>query len=359
MMEAKLEVSYRSRPFDVTCPAPRSVWNTLVLQDPSVLVTQTPDWLDCICASGGYEDASRLYEIPGRGTFVLPLVRSKHLPAFASTFYSPPYSWGMGGVIGSVPVSSEDLELIVNDLLRQPGLRTLIRPNPLVQTAWAGVRRTGVTVVPRKSHIIDLQCGFGEIWDKKFDTNTRRNVRKAEKSGVVVECDHTGKFVPVFYQLFKQSIDRWADHQHEPHWLAQFRASERDPLHKFELITKTMKTACKLWVAWYQGEPAAAIMVLQGANAHYTRGVMNKEIAGPTRANDLLHHHAIEDACRSGCRHYHMGETGQSESLARFKSRFGAIEVPYAEYHLERIPVTAIDQGLRSAVKKLIGFKDV
>jgi hypothetical protein len=164
--------------------------------------------------------------------------------------------------------------------------------------------------------------------------------------------------VPVFYDLFRQSVDRWADQQHEPRLLARWRARLRDPLHKIQYIAHTLGDACCIWVAWLAGQPAAAIVVLKGANADYILGAMDKELAASTGANALLHRLAIEDACLSGCRYYHMGESGPSASLARFKSGFGAKAYPYAEYRLERMPITSIDNQLRGLVKRLIGFKD-
>jgi lipid II:glycine glycyltransferase (peptidoglycan interpeptide bridge formation enzyme) len=116
----------------------------------------------------------------------------------------------------------------------------------------------------------------------------------------------------------------------------------------------------RLWVAWHDGRPAAGILVLQGEhNAHYTRGAMDREVAGPTRANDLLHRLAIEEACAAGCHSYHMGETGASESLARFKEGFGARPVPYAEYALERLPLTRLERGLHQLVKAAVRFRDL
>jgi hypothetical protein len=112
-------------------------------------------------------------------------------------------------------------------------------------------------------------------------------------------------------------------------------------------------------VAWLDGQPAAAIVVLKGTNADDILGAMNKELAASTGANALLHRLAIEDACLSGCRYYHMGESGSSAPLARFKSGFGAKAYPYAEYRLERIPITTVDTHLRNIVKRLLGFKDV
>jgi hypothetical protein len=162
----------------------------------------------------------------------------------------------------------------------------------------------------------------------------------------------------VFYALWERSLARWAAQQHEPVWLARRRGHHRDPYAKLERIARTLGDACRVWVAWHDGEPAAALIVLQGTNAHYTRGAMDKDLAGPTRANYLLHRLAIEDACAAGCRRYHMGESGRSASLAQFKTRFGARPHPYAEYRLERVPLSAADAGLRTAVKRAIRFRD-
>jgi lipid II:glycine glycyltransferase (peptidoglycan interpeptide bridge formation enzyme) len=176
--------------------------------------------------------------------------------------------------------------------------------------------------------------------------------------GVTAECDATGRLMPVLYELFERSLERWARQQREPLALARWRGHRRDPLRKFEAIARSVGGACRVWVARIEGTPVAAILVLLGTNAHYTRGVMDQELAGPTRANYLLHRLAIEDACSAGCAHYHMGETGSSESLAQFKTRFGAHAHPYAEYHIERVPFTAADRLVRETVKRAIGFRD-
>ena len=59
----------------VTSPAPRDPWEAALARDPNALVSHTPAWIDCLCAFRGYEDASRLYELPGGRSLVLPMVR--------------------------------------------------------------------------------------------------------------------------------------------------------------------------------------------------------------------------------------------------------------------------------------------
>jgi hypothetical protein len=342
----------------VTSPAPRDLWEQTLAADPTALVFQTPAWLDCLCEYGGYQDASRLYELPSGRRLVLPMVRRRGGRGVLAIDASFPASWGVGGVIASGTVRADDLATVFADLAGRRVLRTSVRPNPLANDIWAKVCPPRAVTVPRLAHVLDLDGGFGRVWDQRFTGSARTAVRKAERAGLTVECDTTGRLAAVFYALFERSLDRWARQQHEPRALARWRGHRRDPLHKLQLIAERLADRCRLWVAWRAGEPAAAILVLQDSNASYTRGAMDKELAGPTRANYLLHRLAIEQACDAGCRHYHMGESGGSASLAQFKTRFGARPFPYAEYHLERLPLTAADRCARTAVKRVMRFRD-
>ncbi len=347
----------RVQPLRVTSPAPRDVWQDVLESDPQALAFQAPTWLDCVCAASGGKDASRLYETADGQQLILPMARRTG-PPWLTTQASFPPSWGTGGLLARRPLRPEDVAAVFDDLAGLPVLRTFLRPNPLLAQTWTAGRRPGVIAIPRRAHVLDLTGGFDQVWTKRFTGKTRTAIRKAEKAGLVVECDSTGKLVPVFYDLLSQSFDRWANQQHEPLALARWRGQRRDPLAKFQKIAEMQGNACRIWVAWLEGRPAATILVLRGTNVSYTRGAMNKELAAPTRANDLLQRLAIEEACRDGCRYYHMGESGDSAALADYKERFGAEAHEYAEYRLERLPITQVDKRLRGFVKRLIGFKD-
>jgi hypothetical protein len=343
----------------ITTPAPREIWHALLKMDPEAVPYQNPAWTDCICAVGKYEDVSRLYDASDSRQFVLPLVRRRGLPNAFTPAASQPPGWGMGGLVTSGNLQTEDVAAIFEDLAHLPFPRVSVRPNPRQGRVWAAAAPRGVIAVPRAAQVLDLEGGFDQVWSKRFDKKTRSAVRKAERLGVVVECDTTGRLIPVFYDLLRRSFDRWSQQQHEPRLLTHFRGQLRDPLRKFQIMAERLGEACRVWVAWVNGQPAASILVLQYANVNDSRGAMDKELSGPVGANDLLQKLAIEDACRSGCRYYHMGESGNSASLTHFKTRFGAETYPYAEYHLERFPFTRIDSGLRRIVKRVIGFKDV
>jgi hypothetical protein len=350
----------RAAPRDVvavTTPAPPGAWREVVDSDAGALLSQTPEWTSALCDSGHYQDASRLYELRGGRRAVLPLFRRRGPVSGLGVEASLPAGCGIGGIVASGGVRPTDIAAVFNELAQRRTLRTSVAPNPLHSEAWKAAAPPGAVVVPRLAHVLSLEGGFGQVWKHNFKGTARTAVRKAQRSGLTVQRDTCGELVDVFYELFERSLDRWADQQHEPRWLTRVRGRRRDPIEKFRAMA-SVGDGCRIWVAFKDERPAAGILVLQGRNAHYTRGVMDKEIAGPTRANYLLHSLAVEEACAAGCRWYHMGESGHSRSLAQFKTRFGARPYPYAQYHLERLPLTAADRRLRSAVKRAIGFRD-
>lgn len=342
----------------VVSPVPADEWAELVASDPESLGFQARSWVDAICSLGSWCDASRLYEFPDGGRFLLPLVRRAGPPAAATWQGSFPAGWGTGGLVGAEQPSPHELAQIFADLREQPVLRTSVRPNPVQDGAWAAARPPDVVRVPRLAHVLDLAGGFGEVWRKRFKGSARTAVRRAERAGLVVECDTSGRLVPAYYRLYNLSLERWAVRQHEPRALALWRGRRRDPQRKLAAIARSLGDKCRLWLASHDGRPVAGILVVHAANASYTRGAMDLELARRTSANYLLHKLAIEQACAEGCRRYHMGETGTSAQLAQFKTRFGAVGVPYGEYHVERLPLTATDRRVRRAVKTVIGFRD-
>jgi hypothetical protein len=344
----------------VTTPAPRDAWREVLVADRYALAFQTPEWTDAICATGRYEDASRLYETSCGARMILPLARRRGtLLRTLAPQGSMPHAWGMGGMVADAPIEAAQLSLIAADLASLPALRTSIRPNPLQADLWADATDAlNVTSLPRRAHVLDLQGGADEVWQRKFASSARRAVRKAERSGLHIQCGYSDELLAEFHELLGCSVKRWAHAQHEPLALARLRARVRDPLAKFTCVARAMGASLRVWVAYRDAIAVASIIVLLGADASYTRGAMDKELAGPVAANELLHWLAIRDACAAGCRQYHMGESGASVSLARFKEKLGARPVGYAEYRFERVALTAADAAARGLVKRALRFRD-
>jgi hypothetical protein len=343
----------------VVVPAPRSVWRNVVDADPNALVYHTPEWVDCLCSTEPYEDATRLYETRDGRVLVLPMVRRRYAGGAFSRQASFPPGWGTGGLLSRDPLRPDDVAAVLADLHRdRTVVRTFIQPSSRTSAAWGAARMHGVKTVPRLAHVLDLSGGFDVVWGQRFRGAARTAVRKAEKSGVQVEHDTTGELLPRFEDLRRRSVERWARQQHEPLALARWRARRQNGLAKFRAIAAAVPDSFHLYLAVHEGVTVAGILVYHRAGVMYSRGAMIKELAGPVRANYLLHSHAIENACAEGCGFYDFGESGGSAQLAQFKTRFGATPAPYREYVIERLPLTEIDRTLRTGVKRIIGFRE-
>jgi hypothetical protein len=334
----------------ITHSVSRDVWDSVAASDPEVLVTQTPAWMDAVCMSGRWIDATRQYEVDGR-RIVVPLAQRVPSLRALTVAASPPTGWGFGGPIADGGVGAEDIAMVLTDLARYPGLRLLIRPNPLQRDRWP--HAAGLPV-RRRAHVLDLRPGKDALW---ASMRVRTQIRKANRH-IEIETDLTGRLLPVFFDLLDLSRERWARQQHEPRWLARWRGRRLDTLAKWRRVAAALGPRCRVSIAWIDGRAAAGLIVLQGRNAHYTRGAMDADVAARTAASTGLQWQAICDAADAGCSWYHMGESGPSKSLSRFKEQLGARPYDYLEYRFERLPFTRVDHAARGAVKRLVRFQE-
>jgi lipid II:glycine glycyltransferase (peptidoglycan interpeptide bridge formation enzyme) len=201
-------------------------------------------------------------------------------------------------------------------------------------------------------HVLDLDGGFERVWDERFKSSTRRAVRKAQKAGLELQCDTTGRLMEVCHELYLKWLRGRATARRVPLPLVRWRNALQDSLRKYRAVAAALGEHCRVWVARRDGHPvAAAIVLIWRDEAIYWRGYGDPELAGPTRANNLLQRAAIEDACLAGCSTYNMGESGGVASLMEFKERHGARPREFAEYTVERFPLATL-RSWRTVVEK-------
>jgi hypothetical protein len=337
----------------------RPAWEDLVARDESIALSKTPEWIDCICSSSRFSDATLLFRGEDGRQLILPRLRKTGPPSFLGSFESPPQGWGLGAdasgfISEGGPASPRQISALIEEIQRHPGLRTRIMVGGDDAAVWASVAPDTLYSTALTAQVLDLRGGFSTVWSKRFTSKVRSNSRKAERRGVVVESDNTGRLVPVFDVLYRSSVDRWAQERGQPLSLMRWRAQRREPQSKFATVARRMGERCTVWIAWRGGEPLAGIVVLtRGPRATYWRGAMDKERARGTGANELLHRYAIEATCADERQSYDFG-LHQTEELKRFKSTFGAQEVPVRAYYFERLPTAAAEAKCHNAAKQAV-----
>lgn len=327
----------------VTTPAPRATWQELMAGGASVTPSQTPVWLDAVCAHGPWEDASRLYETHDGRALVLPLVRSRHRPISVASQHSMPSTWGTGGILAAEPVRAGDVTAVVADLSASRSLTVTVRPDFEQARLWADpARAAGARCSPAVHHVLDLGGDFDQL-RSGFSKMARKAIRKAEREGVVVQACRDRAAVLEFYRLYERWIDHRARQRGIPLSVARRKGRANEPLARLLTLSESLGQSLTVWTALRGGEAVAAMITLvQGDIALAWRAASDREAAGPVRANDLLHRHAIEAAASRGCRYYNMGESGGVASLMRYKARFGATPRQLATFRFERLPVSAV-----------------
>jgi hypothetical protein len=334
----------------------RPAWNDLVDQDQNIPLSKTPQWADCICSSDHFLDATLLFRGEDGRRLILPRLRN---PSFPGLFSSPPRHWNLGADASGFlsegnPVSPRETGALIQEIRRHPGLRTRIVVGQDDARAWASAVPSTVYSTTRTAQVLDLRDGFPTVWSKRFTSKARSNSRKAERRGVVVESDSTGRLIPAFDVLYRSSVDRWAQERGYPLTLMRWLAQRQHPQNKFASVARMLGERCTVWIAWRQGEPIAGIINLtSGPRVTYWRGAMDKDRSRGTGANELLHRCAIEAACAGERQSYDFG-LSQTADLKRFKGSFGAGEVPVRIYCFERFPTAAAEAKCYDAAKKAI-----
>ena len=183
----------------------------------------------------------------------------------------------------------------------------------------------GVVEVPRRVEVLDLGQGFEALKARTFSRNLRYHARRAERAGVEVQVDTTGRLVPVFHQIYRTWVERWIPKSGLPPMVARRLALQQEPLKKFETVAAGLGEKCRVLVAWHKGQPvASAISLVHGQHAIGWRSYSIKELAAPVAANVLTQVTCVADACDSGCRYFDLGQSGGVATLQSYKNSFGA-----------------------------------
>jgi hypothetical protein len=321
----------------VTSPAPTEVWQEVAATDSSTMPFQTPAWRDCVCLGGGWQDASRLYEMPGGRRLVLIAASRGLLQA------SWPRGWGSGGVLAPGGVRPEEVAVVSADLAVRHGLSATVRPGFTAASAWSEASR-GVTSVTRAVHVAHFEGSFENFWAASVSAKTRSNIRAAqrhlERAGAVVTSGNSPELVHAFYESYLRWSEWHARQRKLPAPPARWRAQWLEPLTKFAAVAGRLASDCRIWVVWLEGQPVAgAISIYSGDTAAGWRLFADRSLPAHFRLSEILIVESIKHACESGCRYLEMGESVLNDKLAGVKARFGGREYVCREYCFERLPI--------------------
>jgi hypothetical protein len=167
--------------------------------------------------------------------------------------------------------------------------------------------------------LIDLTQSEQAMW-KAIRSNAQRNVRKARKSGVVIEETQGQSGVTAAYAILQQVYKRVQVPL--PH-VSLFRAV-------FELLWP--QDMAKIFLARADGETIGVLTLLiyKGVAIYWYTGALRE--FSSYRANDMMVWHALEWSQKHGCHTFDFGGAGKPDEeygVRDFKAKFGGSLVNY------------------------------
>ncbi len=328
----------------VISPAPAEIWEEVAAADPSATPFQWPAWRDCVCSSGKWQDASRLYELPGGRQVVLMLARRTAWPGRLAPAASWPPGWGTGGVIAPGGVRPEEVAMVRDDLAAGWNLSTAVRPGYAAAPDWALVDGSSF-VIPRTVHVAEFDGSFDQYLLRSVTAKRRGILRTAqrhiERAGVVMTSGNSPELVQAFYDVYLRWIEWRAAQRHMPTALAVWKGQRAESYEKFATVASRLGPGCLIWVAWWEDRPIGAMMSLYAGKSAVGWRAFTDRSTAPARFRlfELMAVEALRHAQESGCRHIEMGESVGKSDLAEVKERLGGREMSSPEYCFQRLPV--------------------
>jgi len=178
------------------------------------------------------------------------------------------------------------------------------------------------TPVSAKCTLLDLR-GYDKekIWEG-YKKNIRRDVRKAQKSGVTIRGVDSREGVSIFYKLYLASMER-------------NKAMAKYPLRWFEAIYEIMakKGLGAILIAELNGTPIAGVVLVHSSSStHYFHNGSRYEFL-KFCPNELLVHSSIENALEKKISFFDfMGSDADDLSLLKFKEKWGSQSINLNTY---------------------------
>lgn len=287
-------------------------WRLFITKYPSGSVFQTPAWAKCmINCSPLYESKPFLFKFTD-GTQVLWSTIQYPIKKFFLCLKALPFGiYGRPLVCGSWSQSKG--QEILNSILSWRNIEMVYAEDPLSEPLDFKLPKGIVKEVHAVStHVLELESEWNIMWEKRFSSRIRNQIRRAEKEGLVVRQSATNLDILEFYGLYELTAKRWG--------LAKAPHSQ----HFFTSLLDSCPGMLKLLLVEDNGKcVAGGIFVEDNESVLYWFSAMD-EVSVKKFPVYLLLGHVIRDAIDKKKKFFNMGASGELVGVKHFKEMWGA-----------------------------------
>ena len=298
------------------------VWKEFVDQHPHGNIFHTPEMFQVFARAKGCQPT--VWAVMGQGEQILALFSPVQITVRGGLFrYLTTRAVGYGSVLCAPgPEGREALTLLLrtyNQETKGSLLFTELRNLSDLSDLQPALQESGFAYEAHLNFLLDLARPQAEIW-KGIRSNAQRNVRKALKSGVVIEEVNDPARVPAAYALLKQVYKRIQVPLPDQ---SLFQAA-------FDILYP--RGMLRILTAKVEGVDIGVLTLLmyKGVIYYWYTGPL-KEYAA-YRAGDLLVWHTLEMGSQNGFHTFDFGGGGKPDEeygVRDFKAKFGGALVNY------------------------------
>jgi CelD/BcsL family acetyltransferase involved in cellulose biosynthesis len=170
--------------------------------------------------------------------------------------------------------------------------------------------------IQEATHLLDLESGFDVVWSDHFEKSKRRQTRRAEREGLVVQEAGSIDEVRSYYEIYKERSAVW-------------RQRVSYPENLFIDLLDRGGERVKLFLAWKDDTLLGGHLNFYFKNTVIAWNGVTKASSRGTQAGTLLYATCIRHACEAGYHEYNLGGSLGSDSLVEYKQALGARSHPY------------------------------
>jgi lipid II:glycine glycyltransferase (peptidoglycan interpeptide bridge formation enzyme) len=231
------------------------------------------------------------------------------------TFSSMPGNFEHGGLFSESEITTNLFKTILKDILGFKNLILHINLSSSPELATKIPEEWKVKDEFTSTDLLKLKGkDFEDIW-KNYRNNTRRAIRKAEKSGLEIRDGTSLDDFKSFYDIYDESTKKWD------------MKTPRIPYKLYKNLYKCGSDHVKLRLAVKDDKIVAGLLDLWYSKTIY--GYMSAFLGdyGTYNPTSLLFNESIKQACQEGYNYYNFGPSGSLKNIKVFKEGFGTENV--------------------------------
>lgn len=301
----------RAGPVVVSNTTGAADWDDYVARRPKATSYHRWAWRSVFERAFGHETEYLSARRSGHLVGILPLVMFRTW-LFGRFAVSLPFV-NYGGVVADDREAADALLTHATEMARR------------AQLAHVELRHTAreYSHLPFKQHKVAMTLALppsAEMLWNGFDRKVRNQVRKAEKSGLVVVSGHR-ELLPAFYSVFARNMRDLGT----PVYSQRF----------FSEMFNSLGDALRLFTVRHQNTTVAAALALHDRGTVEVPWASSLAEYRAMSPNNVMYWALIEAAVRAGARTFDFGRSTPDSGTYHFKKQWGAVAVPLTwEYAL-------------------------